>query len=195
MSSADPFHSRLYFGVFVAVTVVAVGLALVLGSRDTAFAAAILGLYVLHLYSVRTLLRGQQEQWRAVRELEDLVGELARAEEASPEDPPPGGEVRPGGDAEPRRHFALGTVAIIRNVLRPEEVSRVLVAQRERPETRFGELAVEMGLLTDEELERLLRDQREGRFGKSEIRLARRRLEGYHEQKREKVEAGPEPPV
>lgn len=194
MSSAEPFHSRLYFGAFVAVTVVAVGVALVLGSRDTAFAAAILGLYVLHLHSVRALLRGQHEQWRAVRELEDLVGELARAEEAAPGDPPPGGEVSPGGE-EPRRHFALGTVAIIRDVLRPDEVSRVLVAQRERPETRFGELAVEMELLTDEELEQLLRVQQEGQFSKTEIRRARRRLEGYHERKREEIEPGPEPAV
>lgn len=195
MSSTDPFHSRLYFGAFVAVTVLAVGLALVLGSRDTAFAAAILGLYVLHLYSVRALLKGQREQWRAVRELEDLVGELARAEEASPGDPPPDGDLAAGDGEQARRHFALGTVAIIRDVLTPEAVSRVLVAQRERPETRFGELAVEMGLLAEEELERLLRDQQEGRFSKSEIRRARRRLESYHDRKREQVEAGREQAV
>lgn len=181
MPSSEPFQSRSYLITFGAVTAAAVGLAFVIGNRDMAFAAAILGLYVLHLYSVRTLVAGQREQWEAVQELEGLVGELNRAEAADPGDSPPGGE----GEGKPeRRHFALGTVAIIRNVLRPEEVSKVLVEQRQRPEMRFGELALEMGLLEEDELARLLEVQREGRFSKPEIRLARRRLETWHEQAR-----------
>lgn len=181
MASSRPFQSRFYLIAFGVVTAVAVGLAVVIGNRDMAFAAAILGLYVLHLVSVRTLMAGQRQQWEAVRELEDLVGELSRAEDAVPDDPPPGGELGDGGETPGRRHFALGTVAIIRSVLRPEEVSKVLVEQRRRPEMRFGELAVEMGLLDEDELERLLEVQREGRFSKAEIRLARRRLETWHE--------------
>lgn len=182
MPSSEPFQSRSYLITFGAVTAAAVGLAFVIGNRDMGFAAAILGLYVLHLYSVRTLVAGQREQWEAVQELEGLVGELNRAEDAVPGDPPPGGD---DGEGDPgRRHFALGTVAIIRSVLRPEEVSKVLIEQRQRPEMRFGELALEMGLLEEDELERLLEVQREGRFSKAEIRLARRRLETWHEKAR-----------
>lgn len=184
MSSSQPFQSRAYMVAFGAVTAAAVGLAVFVGNRDMAFAASILGLYVLHLYSVRTILAGQREQWEAVQELEGLVGELSRAEDAVPGDPPPEGETGHGEEGPERRHFALGTVAIIRSVLRPEEVSKVLVEQRRRPEMRFGELAVEMGLLEEDELERLLEVQREGRFSRAEIRLARRRLETWHEQAR-----------
>ena len=183
--SSEPFQSRSYLIAFGAVTAVAVGLAVVVGNRDMAFAAAILGLYVLHLYSVRTLLAGQRQQRQAVRELEGLVGELSRAEDVAPGDPPPPGDIGEDGEEPARRHFALGTVAIIRSVLRPEEVSKVLVEQRRRPEMRFGELAVEMGLLDEDELERLLEVQREGRFTRAEIRLARRRLEGWHERNRD----------
>lgn len=184
MPSSEPFQSRSYLITFGGVTAAAVGLAFIFGNRDMAFAAAILGLYVLHLYSVRTLVAGQREQWEAVQELEGLVGELNRAEAAAPGDPPPGDDDGEGEGKSERRHFALGTVAIIRNVLRPEEVSKVLVEQRRRPEMRFGELALEMGLLEEDELERLLEVQREGRFSKPEIRLARRRLETWHEKAR-----------
>lgn len=193
MASSDSLYSRTYFGLFVAVTLAAVGLAVVVGNRDMAFAAAILGLYVLHLYSVRTLTRGQREQRKAVRELEGLVGELARAERSPLAEPSPddGASAPEPADDAGRRHFALGTVAIIRNALRPGEVSRILVEQRDRPEARFGELAVEMSLLSEDELEELLRVQREGRFSRPEIRLARRRLEAYHEDERRAGGEGP----
>lgn len=184
MPSSEPFQSRSYLITFGAVTAAAVGLAFIIGDRDMGFAAAILGLYVLHLYSVRTLVAGQREQWEAVQELEGLVGELHRAEAAAPGDAPPGSDIDEDTEEAGRRHFALGTVAIIRSVLRPEEVSKVLVEQRRRPEMRFGELALEMGLLEEDELERLLEVQREGRFSKAEIRLARRRLETWHEKTR-----------
>lgn len=182
MDFAPSFPSRQYLWAFGVVTVISVGLAGVVGDRDLAFTAAILGLYVLHLISVRTLLHGQREQWEAVRELESLVGELTRAERADPSTPPPESDAGPS-----HRHFALGTVAIIRRVLTPGQVSRVLVAQREKTEKRFGELAVEMGLLTDEGLESLLLAQQQGQFSREEIRDARERLEAYHETKREEI--------
>lgn len=185
--SSDPFHSQQYLGAFVLVTGVAVGLAVIAGDRDMAFAAAILGLYVLHLISVRTLVQGQRQQWEAVRELESLVGELDRAERAAPGTPAPEGAAREG---EPvRRHFALGTVAIIRDVMEPAEISRILIEQRKRPERGFGELAVEMGLLSENELESLLRAQQEGQFTQEEIRTARQRLEDYHASKKEEISA------
>lgn len=182
-------HSSLYLGAFVVVTGVAVGLAVLVGDRDLAFAAAILGLYVLHMVSVRTLIEGQREQSEAVRELEDLVGELGRAERAGLETLPPG-ETR---DEPVSRHFALGTVAIIRGALTAEEVSRILVEQRDHPDRRFGELALEMELLEEDQLEVLLRDQQDGEFSRREIRSARKRLETYHRRKRDEIEQGSGP--
>lgn len=79
------------------------------------------------------------------------------------------------------RHFALGTVAIIRQVLTPAEVAQVLVEQRKRPREKFGELAVEMGLLAEEELGDLLLAQQQGLFTDEEIREARSRIKSFRE--------------
>lgn len=79
------------------------------------------------------------------------------------------------------RHFALGTVAIIKNVLTPAEVAQVLVEQRKRPRERFGEIAVELGLLTGSELEGLLLAQQQGLFTDEEIREARGRIKAFRE--------------
>ena len=59
------------------------------------------------------------------------------------------------------RHFALGTVALIRQLLTPPEVARVLMEQRRQPDKRFATLAVEMGLLEDSQREELLLAQQE----------------------------------
>lgn len=79
------------------------------------------------------------------------------------------------------RHFALGTVAIIKQTLTPAEVAQVLVEQRKRPREKFGELAVEMGLLSQAELEELLVAQQQGLFTDEEIRQARGRIKSFRE--------------
>lgn len=184
-SASSPVQSQGYIAVFGAVTLVTLGVAVVLENRDLALAAAILGLYVLHLLSLRTLLAGQREQWTALRDLEDLFWDLRRLERT---------EERRAGDGEgdrvEHRRFALGTVAIIRGVLSPDEVGRVLSEQRRSPGRRFGELALELDLLDGEALERLLAAQREGVFSRSEIRAARERLEAYHDRRAPGAAAG-----
>lgn len=77
------------------------------------------------------------------------------------------------------RHFALGTVAIIRDLMKPAEVAEVLLEQRRQPKRKFGETAVSMGFLTEGQLEELLLAQQEGLFTDEEIQEARRRLRAY----------------
>lgn len=77
------------------------------------------------------------------------------------------------------RQFALGTVALIRKKMEPEEIARVLEEQRAQPGEFFGELAVELGYLDESELEALLHAQRRGLFRDAEIREARSRLKEY----------------
>ena len=79
------------------------------------------------------------------------------------------------------RHFALGTVALVRNLLTPEEVARILLEQRRQPGKKFGILAVEMGLLTETQREALLLAQQEGLFTDAEMREARQRLREFRE--------------
>lgn len=79
------------------------------------------------------------------------------------------------------RHFALGTVAIIRDLMKPGEVAQILLEQRRQPRTKFGEVAVEMGFLTPEQLETLLRAQQEGLFTDEEIQEARKRLRSFRQ--------------
>jgi hypothetical protein len=79
------------------------------------------------------------------------------------------------------RHFALGTVALVRDLLTPAEVARVLLEQRRQPAKKFGVLAVEMGLLTESQREALLLAQQEGLFTDAEMRDARQRLREFRE--------------
>lgn len=79
------------------------------------------------------------------------------------------------------RHFALGTVALVRDLLSPAEVARVLLEQRRQPGKKFGELAVQMGLLSESQREELLLAQQEGLFTDAEMREARRRLREFRE--------------
>lgn len=79
------------------------------------------------------------------------------------------------------RHFALGTVAIIRNAMQPGEVAQVLVEQRRQPKRQFGDLAVEMGLLDHGKLKDLLEAQQAGLFTDEEIREARQRLREFRQ--------------
>ena len=79
------------------------------------------------------------------------------------------------------RHFALGTVALVRDLLTPAEVARVLLEQRRQAGKKFGVLAVEMGLLSDSQREELLLAQQEGLFTDAEMRDARQRLRQFRE--------------
>lgn len=94
--------------------------------------------------------------------------------------PGPGRQSRTSEVPVPR-HFALGTVALVRDLLSPAEVARVLLEQRRQPGKKFGELAVEMGLMTESEREELLLAQQEGLFTDAEMREARRRLREFRE--------------
>ena len=79
------------------------------------------------------------------------------------------------------RHFALGTVALVRDLLSPAEVARVLLEQRRQSGKKFGVLAVEMGLLSESQREELLLAQQEGLFTDAEMRDARQRLRQFRE--------------
>ncbi|MCL7961148.1 MAG: hypothetical protein M8861_13225 [marine benthic group bacterium] len=79
------------------------------------------------------------------------------------------------------RHFALGTVALVRDLLTPAEVARVLLEQRRQAGKKFGVLAVEMGLLSESQREELLLAQQEGLFTDAEMRDARQRLRQFRE--------------
>ncbi len=98
----------------------------------------------------------------------ETVSRLTEFENSPPEIPIP-------------RHFALGTVALIRQLLTPAEVARVLIEQRRQPDRRFATLAVEMGLLDDSQREELLLAQQEGLFTEQEMREARERLREFRE--------------
>jgi len=96
-----------------------------------------------------------------------LAGDLAEPEPQS-------------GKMPASRRFALGTVAIIRRLLEPEDVERILVEQRRYPRLRFGDVAVQLGLLSEDEVQELLVAQEQGIFSDEEISDARRRLAAYH---------------
>ncbi|MFV1985732.1 MAG: hypothetical protein ACC682_00510 [Gemmatimonadota bacterium] len=78
------------------------------------------------------------------------------------------------------RRFALGTVAILRNLLQPGDVEHILAEQHRYPRLRFGDAAVQLGLLCESELEELLAAQEEGVFTDEEILDTRARLQAYH---------------
>jgi len=96
-----------------------------------------------------------------------LVGDLQEADEQA-------------GKIPVARRFALGTVAIIRRLLEPQDVERILIEQRRYPRLRFGDVAVQLNLLSDSEVQELLVAQEQGIFSDEEISDARRRLSAYH---------------
>ncbi len=170
--------------------------------RTLGLSAAVLGLYTLHLVSIRYILEGQAQnrtrldaQWKFLQLLVD-PNVLERGERTGRPSPDattgsiggdqtaaPGGN---GGDpaaAERQiptpRHFALGTVALIRNLLTPAQVAHVLVEQRNQPDERFAAIAVDLGMLTEDQREELLLAQQEGLFTDSEMREAHQRLREF----------------
>jgi hypothetical protein len=302
----DGQQSIHYLTAVAAVTIVVAALGWIRHNQSLAFAAAVLGLYVLHLLSIRMLLNGQRRQREALESQWDILQRIVSLEEApeaptlrvpiptmvdpasylaeppvtepSVTEPPvtepspigaktsvgpdtaagdgataafgvadaPAASARPsaaglatvrrtgppssnssdaergptvadepilpatrtvlGGDGGPvetlprdtdpdsqerprrtqseipiPRHFALGTVALVRDLLTPAEVARVLLEQRKRPDHKFASLAVEMDLLTESEREELLLAQQEGLFTDVEMREARARLKEFRE--------------
>lgn len=77
-----PF-SRSYLLIVIAVAVGVSGLAVFGQSSTLALAAAILGLYVLHLFSNWQLASNQRQQWQTLREVERMLSALDR-EAAAP---------------------------------------------------------------------------------------------------------------
>ena len=70
-------------------------------------------------------------------------------------------------------------MAIIRRALDPAQVARVLEEQRKFPKKRFGEIAVELDYITEEQLDDLLETQKAGLFTDEEIQGARQSLEAF----------------
>lgn len=216
---------RKYSGQFlgaVAILTILVSLLAWWGQNGAlAMAAAVLGIYALHLISMRLIMAGQAEnqarletQWKLLQLLVDPnaldVGSLpdrgtsARVARPGTESRLVASPVRNGalGDTDAGssgsglgesgavgsgpeyriptpRHFALGTVALIRNMLSPAQVARILVEQRQQPDKKFATLAVELGMLTDAQREELLLAQQEGLFSDAEMREARERLREF----------------
>lgn len=50
----------------------------------------------------------------------------------------------------------IGQLALEEGIISPRDIFNVLQAQRHAPDVRFGDLAIEMGLMTRDELMRLL---------------------------------------
>ena len=266
-----PF-SRSYLMIVVGVAVVVGGLAIFGQSSTLALAAAILGLYVLHLFSNWQLASNQRQQWQTLREVERMLGALdsesahaavesggrvnpeataasdagsddgqltavgeadsgsAVAEEESAAAAAGGVSAEPAGSgvsaetpgetadvdsddgaAPPEeraateeaegededdtvlvpRQYKLGTVAVVERVLTPGEVARVLAVQDRQPDRQFGDIAVELDLLTETELADLLETQRQGLYRPEAISRARRDLKKFRRRKAEELGAGP----
>jgi hypothetical protein len=216
--SATKTHGVHYVWTAAAVMGAVAVVAWLVKDQWLVLSAAIVGLYVLHLVSVRYIVRAQAEQLAGLAgadldrtaltadetpaaellveadkrngrepeaafepgdepELVDLVAEDANQAAVGHGDAPASGP--PLKDVAIPRHFMLGTVAIVRSVMEPEAVARVLMEQRQQPGKRFGELAVTMGLISDDQLEMLLEAQQQGLFTDAEIREARQRLESF----------------
>lgn len=184
-----PFISAL--GV---ITVAMAVLSWVTHERALSLSAAVLGFYSLHLISVRFIIEDQAED-RARMESQWALLKLMVDPNASTSSNPlaiemPGGStvlVNAGtsenGDKFKKiptaRHFALGTVALIRDLLTPAQVAHILVEQRNQPDEQFAAIALDLGMLNEEQREELLLAQQEGLFTDEEMREARERLQAF----------------
>lgn len=215
-------HSGHYLATMTVATVVVAILAWIGQNPALAFATAILGLYSLHLLSIRFILEGHRRQLAVLSDqwslLEELTGHTSDPEEAAngagtngaelqaaalpaesgnsrttaveappAETPPPEVTTPFRLDVPIPRHFALGTVALVRNALDPAQVADILAEQRKRPDVRFGNLAVELGFISESQKEDLLLKQQEGLFTDAELRAARRRLKEFRDSRRAEV--------
>jgi hypothetical protein len=66
----------------------------------------------------------------------------------------------------------VGQLALEEAIISPRDIFDVLRAQRESPDMRFGELAIEMGLMTRSELTRLLMVQADRKQPLAEVFIA-----------------------
>lgn len=207
-------YSSHFLGAVALLTILVALLAWYGQNRGLALAAAVLGIYALHLASLRLILTGQSQnearletQWKLLQ----LLVDPNALDSGSGSRGRPGGATAPAesrivasrqrdtaagdgaglpksngsapGEPEYRiptpRHFALGTVALIRNMLTPAQVARILVEQRQQPDKKFATLAVDLGMLSDTQREELLLAQQEGLFSDAEMREARERLREF----------------
>lgn len=202
-------YSIPFIGTVGVVTVAMAVIAWFFHDRTLALSAAVLGLYSLHLISIRFIIEGQAEntarlatQWRLLQLLVD-PNALEAGDASEPRrstrpyaSTPIGnllataagnGAVHESSSGAARekiptpRHFALGTVALIRGLMTPAEVARVLIEQRNQPDERFAAIAVELGLVNEEQREELLLAQQEGLFTDHEMREARERLREFRQ--------------
>jgi hypothetical protein len=90
--------SRSYLIIVISVAVVVGGLAVFGQSSTLALAAAVLGLYVLHLFSNWQLASNQRKQWQTLREVERMLGALEEQEPDAGSEPARDGG-RPGSAA------------------------------------------------------------------------------------------------
>jgi hypothetical protein len=70
----------------------------------------------------------------------------------------------------------IGQLALEEAIISPRDIFNVLHAQRRSPDVRFGELAIEMGLMTRNELMRLLMIQADRKRPFAEIVVAEEML-------------------
>lgn len=201
--------SREYVGIFLALAVLALLMAAGFRTQDLLLAGLTLGLYGLHLISIRSIRERQEQQSALLREVGTALDDLGLDEGARRSDgegeadrpaQPPAGPSPAGGDGDARaspaaaeaggapegdgdtmvpRELRIGTVAIVEGALEPDDVSRVMAMQDRRPDRPFGELAVEAGLLTPSRVEELLEMQRTGLYSRRRLKQAKSKLRAF----------------
>ena len=189
-------YSIPFIGTVGVATLVMTALAWFIQNRSLAASAAVLGLYTLHLISVRFIIEGQAEdrvrmesQWSLLKLMVDpnaVVSSAPIRRSASSGDlavpaTAVSGNGTPSQNIPTARHFALGTVALIRDLLTPAEVAQILVEQRNQPDERFAAIAMDLGMLSEQQREELLLAQQEGLFTDEEMRDARERLREFRQ--------------
>ncbi len=189
-------YSIPFIGTVGVATLVMTALAWFVQNRSLAASAAVLGLYTLHLISVRFIIEGQAEdrvrmesQWSLLKLMVDpnaVVSSAPIRKSASSGDlavpaTAVSGNGTPSQNIPTARHFALGTVALIRDLLTPAEVAQILVEQRNQPDERFAAIAMDLGMLSEQQREELLLAQQEGLFTDEEMRDARERLRDFRQ--------------
>ena len=189
-------YSIPFIGTVGVATLVMTALAWFIQNRSLAASAAVLGLYTLHLISVRFIIEGQaddrarmESQWSLLKLMVDpnaVVSSAPIRKSASSGDlavpaTAVSGNGTPSQNIPTARHFALGTVALIRDLLTPAEVAQILVEQRNQPDERFAAIAMDLGMLSEQQREELLLAQQEGLFTDEEMRDARERLREFRQ--------------
>lgn len=189
-------YSIPFIGTVGVATLVMTALAWFIQNRSLAASAAVLGLYTLHLISVRFIIESQaddrarmESQWSLLKLMVDpnaVVSSAPIRKSASSGDlavpaTAVSGNGTPSQNIPTARHFALGTVALIRDLLTPAEVAQILVEQRNQPDERFAAIAMDLGMLSEQQREELLLAQQEGLFTDEEMRDARERLREFRQ--------------